>query len=54
MDERVTISTIAQKTGFSLATISLALNNKPGVAGDTRAKILEAAEALGLAADWHP
>jgi LacI family transcriptional regulator len=47
MEERVTISTIAQKTSVSLATVSLVLNNKPGVAAETRAKVLEAAEELG-------
>lgn len=47
MEERVTISNVAQKSGVSLATVSLVLNNKPGVATETRARVLEAAEALG-------
>jgi LacI family transcriptional regulator len=47
MEERVTITDIAHKSGVSLATVSLALNNKPGVASGTRIKVLEAAEALG-------
>ncbi|MBI9050360.1 MAG: LacI family DNA-binding transcriptional regulator [Anaerolineaceae bacterium] len=47
MDERVTISNIAQKTGVSLSTVSLVLNNKPGVADITRAKVIDTAEQLG-------
>lgn len=47
MEERVTISDIAQKSGVSLATVSLVLNNKPGVASDTRVRVMETAEALG-------
>jgi len=47
MEERVTISNIAQKSGVSLATVSLVLNNKPGVSTDTRARVREVAEALG-------
>jgi len=47
MEERVTITNIAQKSGVSLATVSLVLNNKPGVSTDTRARVREAADALG-------
>jgi LacI family transcriptional regulator len=47
MDEKVTITDIAQRSGVSVATVSLVLNNRPGVAKDTRARVLEAAEALG-------
>lgn len=47
MDERVTITDIARKSGVSLATVSLVLNKKPGVSAETRAKVLETAEELG-------
>lgn len=47
MEERVTISNVAQRSGVSLATVSLVLNNKPGVASDTRVRVMEAVEALG-------
>lgn len=47
MDDRVTITNVAQRSGVSLSTVSLVLNNKPGVASETRAKVLEAAEELG-------
>ena len=47
MEERVTINNVAQKSGVSQATVSLVLNNKPGVASETRARVLEAAETLG-------
>lgn len=47
MVERVTISNVAQKSGVSLATVSLVLNNRPGVAAETRTKVLEAVEELG-------
>lgn len=46
MEEKVKISDIARQTGVSTATVSLALNNKPGVSPQTRLKILEAAERL--------
>jgi DNA-binding LacI/PurR family transcriptional regulator len=46
-EERVTISNIAQKSGVSPATVSLVLNNKPGVSTTTRARVLEVAEMLG-------
>jgi LacI family transcriptional regulator len=47
MKERVTIADIAHKSRVSLATVSLVLNKKPGVAPETRIKVLEAAESLG-------
>ena len=46
MEEKVKISDIARQTGVSMATVSLALNNKPGVSQQTRLKIIEAAEKL--------
>ncbi len=38
---------IANATGYSLGTVSQALNYKPGVAPDTRARVFEIAQKLG-------
>lgn len=43
----MTITDVAHKSGVSLATVSLALNNKPGVSSETRTRVLEAADLLG-------
>jgi LacI family transcriptional regulator len=43
----VTITDIARVSGVSPATVSLVLNNKPGVAQETRARVFETAETLG-------
>jgi len=43
----VRIKDIAQRANVSFATVSLALNNKPGVGEATRSKILEIAGNLG-------
>ena len=47
MNKRVTIQEIAQKSGVSLSTVSLVLNNKPGIATETRQKVIQTAEELG-------
>lgn len=47
MTENITIKDIAQQTGVSVATVSLALNNRPGVSPETRARVLEVAGQLG-------
>jgi len=44
MRSKKKISDIARQTGVSVATVSLALNNKPGVSEETRARILEVAQ----------
>lgn len=44
---RVTLRDIAELTGFSINTVSRALNNKEEVHSDTRAKILATADKLG-------
>jgi len=44
---KVTMIDVAQACGFSLSTVSLALNQKPGLPQATRAKVLEAAQKLG-------
>ena len=45
--KQVTLRDIARVTGFSINTVSRALNNKEEVHVDTRAKILAAADKLG-------
>ncbi len=42
----VTLKEIAQLAKVSVSTVSLALNNKPGVRPETRAKVVEIARAL--------
>lgn len=44
----MTAKDIADKLGLSTATVSLALNNRPGVAESTRQKVLNEAGAAGL------
>lgn len=46
----VTINDVARAAGVSKGLVSLALNERPGVAADTRARILAAAQELG----WTP
>jgi LacI family transcriptional regulator len=46
MRRKAKISDIAQKGGVSLSTVSLVLNNKPGVSAETRTKILEIAKEV--------
>lgn len=43
----VTAKELAQKLGISATAVSMALNNKPGVSTETRAKIISAAEKYG-------
>jgi LacI family transcriptional regulator len=43
MKPKIKISDIARRTGVSLSTVSLALNNKPGISQETRSRILEIA-----------
>lgn len=43
----VTISEVAKAAGVSTATVSNALNGRPGMAEETRARILEAVDSLG-------
>jgi DNA-binding LacI/PurR family transcriptional regulator len=45
-----TINDVARAAGVSKGLVSLALNDRAGVAPDTRARILAAADELG----WHP
>jgi DNA-binding LacI/PurR family transcriptional regulator len=47
MSKRISLSDVAQKTGFSVPTVSLALRDVPVVAHETRRKVQEAARSLG-------
>jgi DNA-binding LacI/PurR family transcriptional regulator len=47
---RPTIADVARKAGVSPALVSFAVNDRPGVAEQTRARILDAAKELG----WRP
>ncbi|MFI5911664.1 LacI family DNA-binding transcriptional regulator [Dactylosporangium sp. NPDC051541] len=47
---RPTIRDVAAAAGVSKGTVSFTLNGRPGVAEETRLRVLEAAEALG----WTP
>jgi DNA-binding LacI/PurR family transcriptional regulator len=47
---RPTISEVARAAGVSKGAVSFALNGRPGVAEETRARILEVAKTLG----WTP
>lgn len=49
---RVTISDIAVRAGLSNGAVSYALNNKPGVSEDTRARVLAIAQELGWTANY--
>lgn len=46
--ERVTISDIAAQLGISKASVSYALNGRPGVGPDTRERVLRLADELGF------
>lgn len=48
--KRPTISDIAERAGVSIGSVSYALNNRPGVAESTRARILAVANEMG----WRP
>ena len=41
------IEDVASRLGISKSTVSLAINNKPGISEDTRKKVLETIESLG-------
>ncbi len=48
---RPTVKTLAEMTGYSIATISKALNNSPVVTEETKALIRDAAERVGYASN---
>jgi len=47
MKGKVTISDVAQQSGVSVSTVSLVLNDKPGVSQETRSRVLDVAARLG-------
>lgn len=44
---RPTMTDVAEKAGVSIGTVSLVLNEKPGISSELRAVVMEAAEELG-------
>src|SRR5579875_2183339 len=50
MAAKATMADIARQLGISRAAVSYALNGQPGVAADTRERVLKLAVDLG----WHP
>lgn len=44
---RVTMTDVAEASGVSAATVSLALRNKPGIPDETRRRVLNTADSLG-------
>ena len=47
MRAKTTISQIAEKCKVSVSTVSIVLNNKPGVSDATRNQIIQMAEKMG-------
>ena len=45
--KKVSLQTIADQLGVSKFSVSLAINNKPGVGNELREKILKTADELG-------
>ena len=50
MNKRVTLIDIAQKVGVSNVAVHKALNDKPGVSDEMRAKIKQVAQEMGYQA----
>ena len=50
-EKKVTIYDIAEKTGFSVATVNRALSNKPRISPSTRQLIIDTAKELGYKAN---
>ncbi len=49
-----TMRDIAASAGVSLSTVSLVINEKPGVSPDRRERVLKVIKELGYIADGHP
>jgi len=47
MNSRITIYDVAEKTGYSIATVNRALSNKSRISEDTRQYIVDTARAMG-------
>jgi LacI family transcriptional regulator len=50
MDKKTTIHDVARESGVSVSTVSLVLNNKPGVSQDTRERVFQIADTLNYQA----
>lgn len=50
---RVTIKEVAQAAGVGVVSVSRALNDQPGVSGETRERIREIARSLGYRPNRH-
>jgi LacI family transcriptional regulator len=48
---RVTLRHIAAETGYTIATVSMALRNRPGISAATRQRIQQVARRMGYAPD---
>ena len=44
---RPTVADVAERAGVSTSTVSLVLNNKPGISPEVRAAVLQAVNELG-------
>ncbi|MBP6961906.1 MAG: LacI family DNA-binding transcriptional regulator, partial [Thermotogae bacterium] len=44
----ITMADVARKSGFSINTVSRALNNKPDISEETKDKILKIAQEIGF------
>ena len=53
MAKQLNIVDLAAHVGLDKATVSRALNNRPGVAAKTRQRVLEAARQLGYQPNIH-
>ena len=51
MTKKVTLADIARTSKVSLSTVSLVLRDKPGIPAETRQRIFETAQALGVSLD---
>lgn len=51
-DRRVTLRDIARATGYTVNTVSRALNNKPDISRETSLKIQKTARELGYIRNW--
>ena len=47
VEKRIKIRDIAQRSGVSVSTVSLILNNKPGISEESRVRVLEVADEMG-------
>ena len=51
---KVTLQDIADQLGLTKVSVSKALNGRPGISADTRRRVMETAERLGVADGRRP